>query len=111
MSTLPRIAHGDVLPVVKISPKSEGKGESRHTVGTQLNGLLLFDNCAQATIIVSGLDPAKMPAPDVITERNMKMDFLKVRFTNLTINYFGTEYGGVRYTGTASSAEIIKPEK
>ncbi len=111
MSTLPRTAHGDTLPVVKIGPKNEGKGEARHFVGTQFNGLLLFDNCAQATIIVPGLDPAKMPAPDVITERNMKMDFLKVRFTDLTINYFGTEYGGVRYSGTASSAEIVKPEK
>lgn len=111
MSTLPRAAHGDVLPIVKISPKNEGKGDARHLAGTQFNALLLFDNCAQVPIVIQGLDPAKMPAPEAIAERNMKMDFLKVRFTDLTINYFGADFGGVRYSGTASSAEIVKPEK
>lgn len=108
MATLPHAAHGDVLSVVKISPKYEGKGEARHIIGTQFHALMLFDNCAQATIVVLGLDPDKMPAPEVITDRNMKLDFLKVRFTNLVINYFGADYGSIRYPGTASGAEIIQ---
>ena len=84
MPTLPHTAHGDTLFVVKIAPKNEGKGEARHTVGTQFNGLLLFDNCAQATIIVPGLDPAI---------------------------YFCKEFCGIRFSGTACSDEIVKPVK
>lgn len=37
-------AHGDMLPVVKIDPKYEGRGEDRHVVGTELIVLLLFDS-------------------------------------------------------------------
>lgn len=108
MATLPHPAHGDTLHIVKISPKYEGKGDARHIVGTQFHALLLFDNCAQATIAVLGLDLGKMPTPEVIADRNMRLDFLKVRFTDLVINYFGGDYGTIRYTGTASGAEIIQ---
>ena len=37
--TLPHAAHGDVLPVVKIAPKFEGKGDTRHVIGTELTVL------------------------------------------------------------------------
>lgn len=108
MATLPHAAHGDVLPVVKIGPKYEGKGEARHIVGTQLSALLLFDNCACVTITILGLDPTSFPAPEVVTERNMKLDFLKVRFANLVITFTGGDYGSITYRGTASNAEIIQ---
>lgn len=107
-STLPHLAHGDELIVTKIEPKNEGVKENRHVVGVQFRGLLLFDNCAHVTIVVKGLDPAKFPSPEVITERNMKLDFLKVRFTDLVITFTGSEYGSVTYRGTASNAEIIQ---
>lgn len=108
MATLPHPSHGDTLPIVKIGPKYEGKGDARRVVGTQFRALLLFDNCAHATIVVLGPDPTKFSAPEVVTERNMKLDFLKVRFTDLVINYFGGDYGAIRYTGTASGAEIVQ---
>lgn len=107
MATLPRSAHGDTLPVVKIVPKYEGKGEARHIVGTQLYALLLFDNCAQAPITILGPDPTLFPTPEVVTERNLKMDFLKVRFTDLVITFNGGDYGAINYRGTASNAEIL----
>ena len=107
MATLPHSAHGDTLPVVKIGPKYEGKGEARHIVGTQLYVLLLFDNCAQAPTTVLGPDPTLFPPPEVVAERNMKADFLKARFTDLVITFSGGDYGAINYRGTASNAEIL----
>ena len=108
MATLPPSAHGDTLPVVKIGPKYEGKGEARHIVGTQFHALLLFDNCAQAPITILGPDPTLFPTPEVVAERNLKMDFLRVRFTDLVITFSGGDYGAINYRGTASNVEIIQ---
>lgn len=106
-STLPYSAHGNELVVTKIDPKYEGKGENRHIVGAQLRALMLFDGCAHATIVVMGIDPAKFPPPEVITEHNMKLNFLKVRFSDLVITFSGGDYGAIIYRGTASGAEVI----
>lgn len=107
MATLPHAAHGDTLPIVKISPKYEGKGETRRIIGTQLHALLLFDNCAQAPITILGLDSATLPAPGIVAEHNMTMSFLKARFTDLVITFNGGDYGTVKYHGTASGADIL----
>lgn len=107
MANLPKEAHGDTLIVTKASPKYEGSGEARHIVGGQFNGLLLFDNCAQVPITIPGMDVTKLPAPEVVTERNMKMDFLKARFTDLVITFSGGDYGAIRYKGTASGIEFL----
>lgn len=107
MATLPHAAHGDTLPIVKIGPKYEGKGEARHIIGTQFHALLLFDGCAHAPITVLGLDPTALPSPEIVAERNMKMDFLKVHFSNLVITFNGGEYGAINYRGTASNADIL----
>ena len=106
-STLPFAAHGDTLAVTKIVPKYEGSGEARHVVGSQVTGLLLFDNCAQVPITIPGLDASKLPGPEVVTERNLKMDFLKARFTDLVITFCGGDYGAIRYKGTASGIEFL----
>ncbi len=107
MAILPFAAHGDTFSVVKIGSKYEGTGENRRIVGAQCHGLLLFDNCAQVPITIPGLDASKLPGPEVVTERNMKMDFLKARFTNLVISYSGGDYGAIRYKGTASGVEFL----
>lgn len=107
-STLPQAAYSNEIVVTKIEPHNEGKNENRHVVGVRFRGLLLFDGCAHVSIVVRGLDPAKFPAPEVVTERNMKLDFLKVRFTDLVITFTAGDYGAIRYTGTASGAEIIQ---
>lgn len=107
MATLPFAAHGDTLPVVKLAPKYEGVGEARHVVGVQATVLLLFDGCAQAPITVLGMDPSKFPNPEAVTDRNMKLDFMKARFTNLVISFSGGDYGSIHYRGTASGIEII----
>jgi len=108
MATLPHAAHGDVLSVVQIAPKYEGKGDARHIVGSQFHALLLFDNCARVQITILGLDSAKFPSPEEIAERNMKLDFLKVRFSDLVITYRGGDFGAINYRGTASNAEIVQ---
>lgn len=107
MATLPFAAHGDTLPVVKLAPKYEGVGEARHVVGVQATVLLLFDGCAQAPITVLGMDPAKLPTLELMTERNIKLDFIKARFTGLTISFSGGDYGSIRYRGTASGIEFL----
>lgn len=107
MSTLPFVAHGDTLPVVKVSPKYEGAGTTRHLVGTQFEGLLLFDNCAKVPISIPGLDASKFPSPEIVTERNMKRDFLMARFSDLVITFSGGDFGTVRYKGTASGVEFL----
>ncbi len=107
MATLPFEAHGDTLPVVKIAPKYEGRGDERHLVGTQMNALLLFDSCVQVPITILGLDASKLPAPEVVYERNVSLNFLKVRFTDLVVTFSGGDYGAIRYKGTATGAEII----
>lgn len=111
MATLPFAAHGDTLPVVKIALKYEGAGDARHIAGTTVTALLLFDNCAQVPITIPGLDASKLPAPEVVTERNMKLDFIKARFTDLVISFSGGDYGAIRYRGTASGIEILNPGK
>ncbi len=111
MATLPFTAHGDTLPIVKIGPKYEGTGDARHIVGTAVTAMLLFDNCAQVPITILGLDAAKLPAPEVVAEHNMKQNFTQARFTNLVITFSGGDYGTVRYRGTASGIEILNPGK
>lgn len=43
----------------------------------------------------------------VIYERNVSLNFLKVRFTDLVVTFSGGDYGAIRYKGTATGAEII----
>lgn len=106
-STLPRMAHGDTLPVVKIDRAYRGKGDVRQEIGTKFDGLLLFDHCAHVPITVLGLDISKMPSPDIVTERNMKMNFLVARFHDLEITFRGGDFGAVIYSGTASGVEFL----
>ncbi len=100
--TLPAAAHGDTLPVAKISPKYEGKGETRHVVGTEVTTLLPFDNMAPAPIVSPGLDAATLPTPETVTERNMKLDLLMGKFQGLVIEYSGGDFGSIRYKGRAT---------
>jgi len=106
-SKLPFPAHGDTLAVVKIGPAYEGKGEARHVVGSVLTALLLFDNCAQVPITIMGLDNSKLPAPELVTERNMQMHFLIAKFQNLVISFSGGDFGSIRYKGTAAGVEFL----
>ena len=92
MAILPRAAHGDTIPVTKVERAYQGKGEARHEVGSKLTGLLLFDGCAQVPITIPGLDISKLPSPDIVTERNLKMQFLVARFRDLEISYRGGEF-------------------
>ena len=110
MALLPFAAHGDTLPVVKISSKFEGTGTARHEVGTQFHALLLFDACAQVPIVISGLDASKFPEPEIVNQRNMKLQFLVGRFQNLSISFSGGDYGSIRYKGTASGVEFLNPD-
>lgn len=107
MATLPLAAHGDTLPIIKIAQKFEGSGDARHITGAQLTGLLLFDNCAQVPITISGLDASKLPSPEVVTERNMSLNFIKARFTDLVITFSGGDFGAIRYKGTANGVEFL----
>lgn len=106
-STLPFAAHGDTLPVVKISTKYEGSGTARHEVGVQFNALLLFDNCAQVPITIPGLDISKFPTAEVVTQRNQKLQFLVARFRDLTIVFRGGDYGSVHYSGIATGVDFL----
>lgn len=107
MAQFPFAAHGDTLPVVKIITKYEGIGAARHEVGVQFSALLLFDNCSQVPITIPGLDITKFPSADVVTQRNMKLQFLVARFQNLVITFSGGDYGAIRYKGTASGVEFL----
>lgn len=107
MARLPKAAHGDTHIVTKIAPKYEGSGESRHVVGSVADIMLLFDNCARVPVTILGLDVTKLPSPEVVTERNVKQDFLKARFTDLEITFSGGDFGAIRYKGTASGVEFL----
>lgn len=100
--TLPAAAHGDTLPIAKIAPKYEGKGDARHIVGTELTALLPFDNMAPAPIVIPGLDAATLPTPETVTERNIKLDLLMGKFQGLVIEYSGGDFGSIRYKGRAT---------
>ena len=106
-STFPFAAHGDTLPVVKIGSKFEGAGAARHEVGAQINAMLLFDNCAQVPIVISGLDASKLPSPELVMERNTTMKFLIAKFNNLVITFSGGDFGAIRYKGTATGVEFL----
>lgn len=106
-SRLPYAAHGDTAPIVKIETAYAGTGEARHEVGAKATALLLFDHCAHVPITIPGLDIAKLPTDDFLTERNMKMQFVVARFRDLVIEFFGGDYGTVRYRGTASGIEFL----
>lgn len=107
MAMLPRAAHGDTLPVVRIDPAYKGKGDNRQEIGGKLGGILLFDHCAHVPITVPGLDISKLPSSDIVTERNMKMNFLIARFRDLEITFRSGDFGAVVYTGKASGVEFI----
>lgn len=107
MATLPYASHGDTHAVTKIAPKYEGNGDARHIVGCVADIMLLFDNCARVPVTILGLDPAKLPSPEAVTGRNLKMDFLKARFTDLVITFSGGDYGAIRYKGTANGIEFL----
>lgn len=107
MAQLPFAAHGDTLPVVKISTKYEGSGPARHEAGVQFNALLLFDNCAPVPITIPGLDITRFPTAELVTQRNLKLQFLIARFRDLVITFSGGDYGTVRYKGTATGVELL----
>ncbi len=98
---LPHAAHGDTLPVVKITPKLEGRGDARRTIGAELTALLTFDNLAPVPIVIQGLDASTLPTPEIVAERNARLDLLMARFDGLTIEFSGGDFGAVRYKGTA----------
>lgn len=100
--TLPPAAHGSKIAVVKIAQKYEGRGETRHIIGSELTGLLPFDGMAAVPIVIPGLDVTTLPSQEVITERNMRLDLLVGDFQGLVIEFSGGDYGAVRYTGRAT---------
>lgn len=104
--TLPHAAHGDTLPIVKIGSKYEGRGESRHIVGTEVTAILPFDNMALAPIVIPGLDAATLPTSETVTERNMKLDLLMGKFQGLVIEYSGGDFGSIRYKGRATGVTV-----
>lgn len=106
-NTLPRVAHGDTLPVVKIEKAYTGRGEARHEVGVKLTALLLFDHASHVPVTVSGLDFSTLPSPETVSDRNQKMQFLVARFRNLEITFRGGDYGSIVYAGTASGVEFL----
>ena len=106
-SILPHAAHGDTLPIVKVERAYKGKGEARHEIGSKLTSLLLFDGCAPVTITIPGLDVSRLPSPDIVAERNLKMQFLVARFRDLEISFRGSDYGAIVYSGTATSVEFL----
>lgn len=61
----------------------------------------------RSPITIPGLDISKLPSPEVVTERNMKLDFLKARFSDLVITFSGGDYGAIRYKGTATGVEFL----
>lgn len=107
MPILPRAAHGDTLPVCDIGKAYKGKGEARQEIGSKVTAMLLFGNCAHVPITIAGLDVSKLPSPDVVSERNTKMQFLIARFRDLEISFRGGDYGTVIYSGTASGVEFL----
>lgn len=107
--TLPHAAHGDVLPVVKIAPKFEGKGDTRHVIGTELTVLLTFDALAAAPVVIAGLDASALPSPEIVAAHNMKLDLLLGKFDGLTIEFSGGDFGAVRYKGTARGVTFASP--
>ena len=111
MATLPHSAHGDILPAVKISPKYEGTGDAKHIVGTTIETMLPFDSCAHVPVTIRGLDAFSLPSPEIIADHNLKLDFLKARFSNLVITFSGGDYGSIRYKGTASGVEFLPSGK
>ena len=106
-SILPHAAVGDTLPVSKVEKAYKGKGDARQEIGTKVTAMLLFDNCAHVPITIAGLDVSKLPSPDIVSERNMKMQFLVARFRDLEITFRGGDYGTVIYSGTASGIEFL----
>lgn len=107
MSTLPRGAYGDTLPVVNIEEAKEGKGEARHTVGVKFTTLLPFDHCAPAPITITGLEITKFPSQDILLQRNVKLQLLVARFHDLEISFRGGDYGAIIYSGRASGVEFL----
>lgn len=106
-SILPRAAVGDTLPIVKIDKAYKGKGDARQEIGSKIIAMLLFDNCTHVPITIPGLDSSKLPSSDIVTERNLKLQFLAARFRDLEISFRGGEYGAVVYSGTASGIEFL----
>lgn len=104
---LPPVAYGDTLPLIKLDKAFKGRGEARQEIGVKATAMLLFDNCAPVPIIIPGLDISKLPSPEIVSERNMKMQFLVARFQDLEITFRGGDYGAVIYSGTASGIEIL----
>lgn len=107
MSKIPRAAVGDTLPIVKIDKAYKGKGDARQEIGSKVTAMLLFDNCTHVPITIPGLDSSKLPSPDVVTERNLKMQFLTARFRDLEISFRGGDYGSIVYSGTATGIEFL----
>lgn len=107
MSVLPRAAVGDTLPVCKLEKAYKGKGDARQEIGTKVTGMLPFDHFAHVPIIIPGLDVSKLPSPEIVAERNTKMQLLVARFRDLEITYRGGDFGAVVYSGTATGVEFL----
>lgn len=107
MPILPLNAVGDTFPVSKVEKAYKGKGDARQEIGAKVTTMLLPFDCAPVPITIAGLDVSKLPSPDIVSERNMKMQFLVARFRDLEISFRGGDYGTVIYSGTASGVEFL----
>lgn len=104
---LPPIAYGDTLYVANAQEKFKGKDAARHSIGVEVDVILLFDHLAHVPILIEGFDVKQLPAPEVISEHNMKLDLIKARFKDLRITFSGGDFGAIRYAGTATGVEFL----
>jgi len=102
---LPKAAYGETLPIVKAKEKLRGSGDSRRSIGAEYTAMLLFDGLAHVPVVVEGAE-LKI-SQDTLNEHNLKMEFVMARFSGLTIEFSGGDYGAVNYRGTAKSVEFV----
>lgn len=107
MPILPRTAVGDTFPVSKVEKAYKGKGDARQEIGAKVTTMLLPFDCALVPVTIAGLDVSKLPSPDIVSERNMKMQFLVARFRDLEISFRGGDYGAIVYSGVATGVEFL----
>lgn len=96
---------GTPAAVVKIERNAKIKVNGNDVYGTKLSSPVRADGCAVAELFIprdiTDVDQAE------VTERNLKLDFIKVKFSGLVLEAVGGEFNKLTYRGTIDAVEFL----
>ena len=106
---LAQLLLGEPGAMTKVEPmKRRRPKDGPETVNDVVGVLVRADGCALAQITLPAGTLGDLTQADV-TERNLQLDFIKVKLEGLVLEARGSEFNTMDYRGTATGLTILNP--